>query len=97
MTEAILSCLNVETMRGSARLKIAQWNGVDPSRYLTIAQVSSFLFFSHNFSLHHSLDHLTPKFPSLLEPRLQELSPQISSCNLQSYRNEHIDSILSQQ
>jgi len=23
--------LNVDTMRGSARLKITQWNGVDPS------------------------------------------------------------------
>jgi len=27
----ILSCLNVDTMRGSARLKIAQWNGVASS------------------------------------------------------------------
>jgi len=31
VTEATLSCLNVDSMRGSARLKTAQWNGVDPS------------------------------------------------------------------
>ena len=31
VTKAMLSWLNVDTMGGSARLKIAQWNGVDPS------------------------------------------------------------------
>ena len=41
-------------------------------------QASSFLF-SHNFNLHYSLDHLTAKFLSLLERRLEELSRFLKS------------------
>jgi len=36
----------------------------------SMLQASSFLFFPDDFSFHHSLDHLTAKFPSLLESPL---------------------------
>lgn len=38
-----------------------------------MAQALSFLFFSNNFTLHNSLDHLTAEFASLVEPWLEEL------------------------
>ena len=40
----------------------------------SMPQASSCLLFPDNSSLRHCLNHLTARFPSLLEPRLEELS-----------------------
>jgi len=63
--------------------------------YLTIAQCPKCLLSSSSLITSVSLISSLPTFPVAAQRILS--FPQISSCNLSSCRNKHIDSILSQQ